>query len=114
MGMLRNYGKQPYMRSGRLKHKISIYSVTKAGGTGGETLTLFCTAWAEFRPMTGKEVQALGSTFSTLSQKITMRYIRGVKASMVAYFGGRKFVFSSVINVDEANRELQIIATESA
>jgi SPP1 family predicted phage head-tail adaptor len=103
------------MRAGRLRHKISIYSVTKAGGvSGAETLTLVCSPWADIAPMKGKEIQALGGTLSIGSHLITMRYVNGIRADMIAKYAGRRFNFSAPpINVGERNVELQILATES-
>lgn len=101
------------MRAGRLRHRIAIYSVFQAGGTGAKTETLFGTFPCEIRPQTGKEIQALGGEFSVMTHKITMRYVNGIKPSMVGYFNGRRFQFVSISNVDEVSRELQIVATES-
>ena len=104
------------MRIGRLRHRISIYSVFQPGGTGAATETLFGTFPCEIRPQTGKEIQALGSTFASQTIKLTMRYYKGIVPSMVAYFGNdknKKYKFVSVTNVDERNTELQIVATES-
>jgi head-tail adaptor len=104
------------MRAGRLRHRISIYSVSKLPGVSNNTETLFGTFACDVRPQTGKEIQALGSTFSAVTVKITMRYYRGIVPSMVAYFDNdrrKKYSIISITNVDEMNRELQIVATES-
>jgi len=104
------------MRSGRLRHWISIYSVYKSPGVAGaETLTLFATVPCDITWQSGKEIQALGGTFAQQTGKLTMRYIHGVRPDMVAVFNGRRFKFvSPPINMGERNRELQIVITESS
>ena len=101
------------MRIGRLRHRVAFYSVTKAGGTASPVETLFGTFWAELRPQSGKEVQALGGTFATLTYKITMRFVHGIEPSMIAIFEGRRFKLKSVSDVDMRHDELQIVAEES-
>jgi SPP1 family predicted phage head-tail adaptor len=63
--------------------------------------------------MSGKEYNALGGTENELRHKITMRYLRGITTAHVGVFGGRRFRFVAVINPEERNRELQIVAVET-
>jgi len=102
------------MRAGRLRKQLAIYSVIKAGGvSGAETLVLFGTFPCEISPMSGKEYQGLGGTANALTHKITMRYLRGITEAHIGIWKGRRFRFTAVINPNEANRELQIIAVET-
>lgn len=102
------------MRAGRLRHYLNIYSVQKSGGVSStETLT-FIVKWpCEILPLTGKEYQALGGTSNELTYKITGRYLRNITAAHIGIFNGRRFRFKSVINIEERNRELQIVAVET-
>lgn len=102
------------MRAGRLRHYISIYSVQKSGGVSStETLTLVGKFPAEIAPMAGKEYQGLGGTSNELTYRITMRYLRNITPAHIGIFEGRRFRFKAVINPEERNRELQIVAVES-
>jgi SPP1 family predicted phage head-tail adaptor len=102
------------MRTGRLRHRIAIYSVTLSGGVSStETLTLVGTFPCEIAPMSGKEFQGLGGTNNTLTHKITMRYVHNIRPDMIGVWEGRRFRFTAVINPDEKKRELQIVAVES-
>jgi len=102
------------MRAGRLRHYLSIYSVQKAGGvSGAETLALVGKFPAEIAPMSGKEYAGLGGTANELTHKITMRYLRGITDAHIGIFEGRRFRFKAVINPEERNRELQIVAVET-
>ena len=102
------------MRAGRLRHRLAIYSVTKASGvSGAETLTLVRTFSAEIAPMSGKEYQALGGTDNSLTHKITMRYVNGITTKHIGIWEGRRFRFMAVIDPLERKNELQIVAVET-
>jgi len=102
------------MRAGRLRHALSIYSVTKAVGvSGAETLTLVLDWPCEIMPMSGKEYQALGGTSNDMTHKITGRYVHGITPAHIGIFKGRRFRFKAVMNIEERNQELQIVAVET-
>lgn len=102
------------MRAGRLRHQLAIYSVTKSNGvSGAETLTAVGTFPAEIAPISGKEYFALGGTSNEITHKITMRYVHGITDAMVGVYKSRRFRFKSVLNVEERNQELQIMAVET-
>jgi len=101
------------MRAGRLRHRIDIYLPTKSSGVSStETLNYFGTFWCAIEPMSGKEFQALGGTTNSLTTKITMRYVNNLTEAHIAIYKGRRFKFQQIINKEELNRELQIIAEE--
>jgi len=103
-----------FMRTGRLRHRMSVYDVKLSGGVPStETLTLLGTFWCEIAPMSGKEYQGLGGTANELTHKITMRFVNNLTTAHIGIFEDRRFRFKTIINPDERCRELQIIAVET-
>ena len=103
------------MRSGNLKHKIEIQAFTETQNDYGEVIkgfTTFATVYASIIPLSGKEYFASKSVNAEISHKIECRYVSGVLPSMRIVFGSRVFNIVSALNIREANRTLQIMATE--
>lgn len=105
------------MRGGKLKHQITIQQKNKinnAIGASDITWSSFATnIRANVMPIGSKEFFAQDQEKSTISHKIFIRHINGVTADMRAVMGSRVFEFTSPpINVDEANKELVIMAKE--
>ncbi len=103
------------MRSGNLKHKIEIQVFTETQNDYGEVIkgfTTFATVYASIIPLSGKEYFASKSVNAEISHKIECRYVSGVLPSMRIVFGSRVFNIVSALNIREANKTLQIMATE--
>jgi len=63
-------------------------------------------------PLKGKEQLEGMKVELTVTHKIRMRYLSGVTADMRIEFGSRYFNVRSIINPDERNRMLDILAEE--
>lgn len=103
------------MRSGNLKHKITIQSSTNTQNEFGEVeqgFSDYATVYASITPISGKEYFASRSVNAEISHKIECRYISGVLPSMQIVYQSRVFSIESVINIREANKTLQIMAVE--
>lgn len=103
------------MRSGNLKHKIDITSYADVKNDFGEvekSFSVFKTTYASIVPVSGKEYFASKQTNAEVSHKIECRFISGITPSMRIVYGARVFNIESVINIREANKILQIMATE--
>jgi SPP1 family predicted phage head-tail adaptor len=72
----------------------------------------FATAWASIEPLNGREFFAAQQVNAEVTARIRLRYLPGVTRQMQVKFGSRTFAIESVINVEERNRELQLMVKE--
>ncbi|MCP5004525.1 MAG: phage head closure protein [Planctomycetes bacterium] len=103
------------MRAGQLRHEIIIQSAATAPnsyGEGIETWSTFATVRASIIPISGKEYFSANQEQSSVSHKVSMRYLSGVNTKMRVLFGDRVYNVKSVINFQERDRELQLMVTE--
>jgi SPP1 family predicted phage head-tail adaptor len=103
------------MRSGPLRHWVTIRTYTKSRDSYGaeiETWADFATTWASVEPLIGREYMAAKQVSAEVSHKIRMRYIAGLLPTMKIAWGAREFEIVSIINVQERNNEIVIMATE--
>jgi SPP1 family predicted phage head-tail adaptor len=104
------------MRAGPLRHRIAIERVTETRDTDGsaiETWSTYATVQASIEPISGREYFAAQSTQADLTHRIVMRYLSGIIPKMRVKYRSRIFDILSVINVEERNRELQLMCRES-
>jgi len=103
------------MRAGRLRHKVTIQDYTESQNTFGEVTknwTDYATVWAAVEPVKGREFWESQQINAEITTKVTLRYLAGVKPKMRILYDTRIFEIDSVINVDERNRELQLLVKE--
>lgn len=105
------------MRAGGLRHLATIENLVKGQDAAGgrmETWVEFTKAWCGIKPLSGKEKYYSAEKHATATHQITMRYISGINPKMRIVARGRVFEIVSVINDNERDRMLQIIAKEEA
>lgn len=103
------------MLSGRLNHKLRIEQRTETKNTLGEditTWTLYKETWGHVSPLSGKEYISQNELQSSVTGRISIRYISGITTDMRVNWNDRIFDILSVINTDERNRELIMIVEE--
>jgi len=103
------------MQAGKRNKHITLQSLTEAitdEGEVTETAATVAKVWASIEPLSSREAWFAQQSQATTSHKITILYRPGVTTRHQATWGGRTFRFDSVVNLDEANRELMITATE--
>jgi SPP1 family predicted phage head-tail adaptor len=106
------------MRAGNLRHVIDIEDATGVpDGMGGFTDT-YSAKYSGLRagiwPTNAKErVENLKMGMS-ISHKIRIRYRSGIRSDMRVKFGTRYFNIISIINRDERNELIDMIADEVA
>jgi len=101
--------------AGRRSRRITIQSLAKTTTDAGEVTEVaatLATVWAAIEPLNGSEQWLAKQSQAITTHKITMLYRDDVTSDMQALYNGRTFRFESVINIDEANRHLLIMATE--
>lgn len=103
------------MRAGRLRHRVAIQqkSVTR-DSYGGETITWpgVITVWASVEPLRGDEFIEAQRAGARVDTRIVMRYQSGIVPEMRATEGSHTWDILSVINVEERDRELQLMCRE--
>lgn len=68
--------------------------------------------WAFVSPKTGREYDEAQKLRAETTYNIVMRYFPEITANMKIMYGLKVFKIESVLNIDERNEQLQIIATE--
>ena len=105
------------MRAGKLTHLIEIQSPVETTDDAGGPIptwdesTPFAQLYARVRPLRGREIIALGPQSAT-TREIETRYCAGITTDMRIKLGDRYFGIESVLNVDESDVMLLIMAVE--
>ena len=107
------------MRAGELRHTITIQQLTVANDTWGKSVPTWTdevTTRASIWPMRSVERIESMKLDNELTHKIRIRYRSGITAKMRIKFekknSTRYFNIRSIINPDERNIYLEMLATE--
>ncbi len=104
------------MRSGRLRHVVTIehYTESQDLNTGEVTndWATFATVRAGVEPLKGREFFASQERQSEVEVRIVIRYLEGVESTMRVLFDSRYYAIKSVINKDERNREMELMCAQ--
>ncbi len=94
---------------------VTFQSVTKTPNSLGESVETFATyktLWAAIWPVSASEMVKQGQQRMETTHRFRVWYDSGIVHSMRIVYGTRTFKIESVINPDEANRMLDILAVE--
>ncbi len=111
--------KQCNAAAAAMRHKIVVQAESPSVDAGGGQLdpwatpTDFATLRAAVVPLSGREAVKAMQMEDSVSHKITCRYKAGITAKMRVKFRDRFFNIRAVINIEEANRFLEIMADEN-
>jgi len=100
---------------GKLNKRVIIEQVARATdaiGGSTETFTTFATVWAQIKPLTGNERFFSQRVEPNVTHMLKIRHRTGVTTEMRIKFGTRIFEIQSIINPDERNEVLNIMAVE--
>lgn len=105
------------MRIGKLNKRITINTVTRTAATDGmggytETTVKAKETWARIQPSSNYETLSYGLELGQRMVEITLRYDTMLDQTNTIVFGSRTFRVRSVINKDEFNHELTVLASE--
>jgi len=78
-----------------------------------ETWTDVADVWASVKPIGGREMWLAQQAQARTTHRINILYRPGITPTMRAVWGDRVFQFERVINREELNLELEILATET-
>ena len=103
--------------AGTLNHQVAIIGLdsSSVNARGEPTLapTTLATVWANIRPLTGRELFTAQQRAAEVTHFITMRHPGlTVTPEMKLTYGSRTFDILSVLNLEEMNVTLQILAKE--
>jgi SPP1 family predicted phage head-tail adaptor len=104
---------------GRLRHRVSIeYSTQTQDGTGQpiDEWHLLAEVPASIEPLVGRELTTAQQTYAEVTHKLTVRYAAGRTSGITPKnritLGTRIFDIGAVLNLEERNLLIQIMAKE--
>ena len=103
------------MRSGKLKHRVTIQELSIARNDYGEDIESWVNVsivWASIEPLRGREYWQAKQVVGEITGRITIRYLEGVDEKMRIIYGEKTYNILSVINPEEKNRILQLLVKE--
>ena len=104
------------MRAGELRKRITIEQPVRAADGTGElvpTWATFAVLWAALEPLTGSEKIQAQQVNASVNMKATVRYYAGITPQMRIRFGARTLQIASVQNIEERNREIDLMCVET-
>jgi SPP1 family predicted phage head-tail adaptor len=101
--------------AGRLTKRVDIEKPVRTSDGGGgftESWQLVATVWAGLEPLRGSEDYSDLRLIGKTNYRITIRHRDGIEPRMRVNFNNRTFNIRAVLNLDEANEILELIAEE--
>jgi len=103
------------MIAGKLRKRVELQSNTPVANAVGEHVPGWATVdtvWAGIMPASGSERFRNDMESAEVSHKIKIRYYAGLTPAMRIKYGTRIFDIQSVINMQERNADMEILALE--
>jgi len=107
------------IRAGKLDQRVTIEQPVEVRdadyGTMVKTWSPVATVWAAVEPLSGREFFLNQEQQSELTMRIRIRYsslVAGITPKMRINFGGRMLQITAVMNLQQADDELQIMCAE--
>ena len=103
------------MRSGRLRHRVTIQQPVVAVNGYGERITTWstvATVWGAVEPLRGREFFDAEQVQAEVSHRVVLRYRSGLATTMRLLHLTRVLHIQAIIDVDERHRELQLMCRE--
>lgn len=106
------------MRSGRLRHRITVQTPTQATDDRGaptDTWATYATRWAAVEPLSGREYFGAQQIASDITHQIRVRHdtVTGaINPKMRISYDSRTFDIESAINTGERDREVVLMCRE--
>lgn len=103
------------MDAGKLNRRVEVMQRSQVSdGSGGfeDALVLFKKVWSNIQPLSGREFWQAQQAQAEISHKVTIRYMKDVNRTHVLKFNDKEYDIQYIINVDEANRFLELHVRE--
>jgi SPP1 family predicted phage head-tail adaptor len=103
------------MDIGKMTDRISFYTTVSSEDSGGltETRSLLFQCWAKIIPLNQARAFAYGITENFRSYEITVRFRESITTKQTITWDNKILTIASVINTDNAEKELKLICTEN-
>lgn len=105
------------MNIGRLRHRVTLQRFGSApDGAGGyeETWATFATVYAAVEPLRGREFMEAQQTENEVTTRIRIRPKDGIRPDMRVRYKDKTYRIETIINIEERNREMQLMCVEVA
>jgi len=102
--------------AGDLRHRITIQTHTETrDAIGGVVKTWISSSkrWGSIRPLSGQELVSAKQVDPKVSHKIVIRYQEGLTTDQRLLNNSRVFNISSILNIQERDKLMVILAKES-
>ncbi len=108
------------MQAGALNRRITIQQRSPGQDENGAQIDAWadvCSIWASIKPLSGQELMAAQAVQSEISHRITIRYQLQFSnpkhvATLRIMYKERIFNIHAAMNIEEANKMIEILATE--
>lgn len=109
------------MRAGDLRHQISLQALTDgleaplpsgAPDQYWDDIATLTNIRASIEPLSGRELYAAQQFNSEVTHSVHIRYRAGITDAMRVRFGTRLFTIHNVLNIEERNRDIQLLCSE--
>lgn len=104
------------MKFSKLRHRITFLKpVTVIKNSMNESVpkyTEYMTVWANVSPKTGREYDEAQKLRAETTYNVHTRYFSNITSDMQIEYNNKLLKIESVLNVDEKNEELLIVASE--
>ncbi len=103
------------MAVSKMNKRIEVFTTTTVSDAGGntETRTSVGVFWAAVEPLSQARSFMYGMTENFKNYKITMRYLSTLTTKETIDYNGKTLTISSILNKDEKNIEMELIASEN-
>ena|ERR1043166_7876409 len=101
--------------AGTLNRYVVIEQATETQNARGEavpTWSTFATVFASIEPLSGRELFTAQQRVADVTHVVRLPYQPGVLPKMRLNYNGRLFNILTVLNLQEANRKLELLARE--
>lgn len=103
------------MRAGKLRHRLSVQKPVETRNAYGEPVPsweTFATVWGSVEPLRGREMWAAKEKEARIDVRIRTRYLSDVTAKMRIIHGSHTYEIVSIIDIEMAHKELQLMCYE--
>lgn len=103
------------MQAGKLRHRITLQAASTAKDGYGEDIQTFgtlATVWASIEPLRGRELLLAQQISAEITFRIRIRYNASLAAEDRVIFGSRTFEIIAVLNKDERDEQIELMAKE--
>lgn len=103
------------IQAGRLRHRVTIQTVSEAQNSIGEiveTWITFATVWARIDPLSGRQLLAANQLDEPVSARMLMRYMPGITGKLRVVYSGTTYNIRGAPMVDANRSEIELLLEE--